>query len=163
MELQILDNTAAQYKDLKDYQFHGSLYTLAPAARTGLKPVGESNHQQVSILGPAIKVELDGQIILRTNLDDLNKQFPDHEGAKRRSGHIAWLGHGDRVAFRNIQITEFPPAANVAGVKAAGFKPLFDGKSLAGWKAGATPPANWTVADGILKHNGKPGAVTDLD
>ena len=30
MELQILDNTAPQYKDLKDYQFHGSLYTLAP-------------------------------------------------------------------------------------------------------------------------------------
>ncbi|MCF7734230.1 MAG: DUF1080 domain-containing protein [Akkermansiaceae bacterium] len=162
MELQILDNTAPKYKDLKDYQFHGSLYTLAPAATTGLKPVGEWNHQRVSILGPAIKVELNGKIILRTNLDDLNKKFPDHQGAKRRSGQIAWLGHGDRVAFRNIRIVEFPPAANVAGVKAAGFQPLFDGKSLAGWKTGDTPPSTWMAVDGIIKHNGKKGKINDL-
>jgi hypothetical protein len=157
-----LDNTADKYKDLKDYQFHGSLYTLAPAAKTGLKPVGEWNRQRVSVLGPALKVELNGQIILRTNLDDINQQFPAHEGAKRRSGHIAWLGHGDRVAFRNIQIMEFPPAANVAGVRAAGFTQIFDGKSLAGWKQGPSAPTNWTAINGILKHNGKKGDITDL-
>ena len=162
MELQILDNTADKYKDLKDYQFHGSLYTLAPAAKTGLKPVGEWNRQRVSVLGPALKVELNGQIILRTNLDDINQQFPAHEGAKRRSGHIAWLGHGDRVAFRNIQIMEFPPAANVAGVRAAGFTQIFDGKSLTGWKQGPSAPTNWTAINGILKHNGKKGDITDL-
>jgi hypothetical protein len=162
MELQILDNTAPQYKDLKDYQFHGSLYTLAPAAKTGLKPVGEWNHQRVSVIGPAILVELNGTIILRTNLDDLNKEFPDHVGAKRRSGHLAWLGHGDRVAFRNIQIAEIPPAANEAGVKAAGFTQLFDGKSLAGWKHGDAKPSNWSAANGILKHNGKQGEINDL-
>ena len=27
MEIQILDSTAPKYKDLKDYQFHGGLYT----------------------------------------------------------------------------------------------------------------------------------------
>ncbi|MCX6878982.1 MAG: DUF1080 domain-containing protein [Verrucomicrobia bacterium] len=162
MELQILDNSAPQYKDLKDYQFHGSLYTLAPAAKTGLKPVGEWNHQRVSVLGPAILVELNGTIILRCNLDDINRQFPEHQGAKRRSGHLAWLGHGDRVAFRNIQIAEVPPAANVEGVKAAGYTRIFDGSSLVGWKHGATPPGNWCAANGILKHNGKKGDLTDL-
>ncbi|MBN8460274.1 MAG: DUF1080 domain-containing protein [Verrucomicrobia bacterium] len=162
MELQILDNSDPKYKDLKDYQFHGSLYTLAPAAKTGLKPVGEWNRQRVSILGPAVKVELNGEIILRTNLDDINVKYPDHQGAKRRSGHIAFLGHGDAVAFRNIRITELPPAANVAGVKTAGFKLIFDGKSLAGWKTGPTPPTNWSVVDGLLKHNGQKGAITDL-
>ncbi len=162
MELQILDNTDPKYKDLKDYQFHGSLYTLAPAAKKGLKPVGEWNRERVSILGPTIKVELNGETILSTNLDDINKKFPDHQGAKRRSGQIAFLGHGDAVAFRNIRITEFPPAANVAGAKAAGFKPIFDGKTLAGWKTGSTPPTNWSVVDGIIKHNGQKGAITDL-
>jgi hypothetical protein len=162
MEIQILDHTAPQYKDLKPYQFHGSLYTLAPSSREGLKPVGEWNHERVTVRGPAIKVELNGKIILRADLDEINKQFPKHEGAKRRAGHIAWLGHGDRVAFRNILIREFPPAANEDSVKAAGFKPLFDGKSLAGWKTGATPPANWTVVDGILKHNGTKGPINDL-
>lgn len=162
MELQILDNTAPQYKDLKDYQFHGSLYTLAPAAKTGLKPVGEWNHQRVSVIGPAIMVELNGTIILRTNLDDINKQFPDHQGAKRRAGHLAWLGHGDRVAFRNIRIAEIAPAANEPQVKAGGFTQLFDGKSLAGWKHGTGNPDNWTAIQGILKHNGKKGDINDL-
>ena len=162
MELQILDNTAPQYKDLKDYQFHGSLYTLAPAAKTGLKPVGEWNHQRVSVIGPAILVDLNGTIILRANLDDINKQFPDHQGAKRRAGHLAWLGHGDRVAFRNIQIAEIAPAANEEQVKTAGFTQLFDGTSLTGWKHGSANPDNWSAANGILKHNGKKGDINDL-
>ncbi len=162
MELQILDNSDPKYKDLKDYQFHGSLYTLAPAAKTGLKPVGEWNRQRVSVIGPAILVELNGTILLRTNLDDLNKQFPEHQGAKRRAGHLAWLGHGDRVAFRNIQIAEIPPVANEAQVMAAGFTRMFDGKSLSGWKHGSGDLTNWSAANGILKHNGKKGDINDL-
>jgi hypothetical protein len=161
MELQILDNSAPQYKDLKDYQYHGSLYTLAAAARTGLKKAGEWNRQRVSVLGPAIHVELNGETILRANLDDLQKEHPDHAGVKRRSGHIAWLGHGDRVAFRNIQIAEVAPAANVAGVTEAGFVRLFDGTSLNGWKHTADTK-NWTVHNGILKHDGTTGPVNDL-
>jgi hypothetical protein len=162
MELQVLDNTAEKYKNLKDYQFHGSLYTLAPADRNApLKPVGEWNQQTVSVLGPAIKVDLNGQTILRANLDDLERNHPNHAGAKRRSGHIGFLGHGDRVAFRNIRITEVPPAAHEEGVKAAGFSPLIKGATLEGWKH--TPDTeNWFVHHGIVKHTGKKGPVNDL-
>ncbi len=160
MEIQVLDNTAEQYKDLKEYQFHGSLYTLAPAKKSGLKPVGEWNHQKVSVSNAGVVVELNGQIILRANLDDLSKRHPDHQGVKRRSGHIALLGHGDAVAFRNIQITETKPLANTEGVMAAGFTRLFNGKNLDGWKHGNSP--EWTVSDGILKHSGKRGEPADL-
>ena len=162
MEIQILDNTADKYKDLKDTQFNGSLYTLAPAKKSGLKPVGEWNHERVSVLGSVIIVDLNGEIILRTNLDDLSASNPKHEGVKRRSGHIAWLGHGDRVAFRNIQIAEIPPAANVDGVKAAGFTQIFDGKTLNGWKSLPETKDEWTASNGILKHSGKPDASSDL-
>ena len=41
MELQILDNSHERYAKLKDYQYHGSLYTLKAAKRGHLKPVGE--------------------------------------------------------------------------------------------------------------------------
>lgn len=161
MEIQILDSTHPKYADLKDYQFHGGLYTLAAAKQGVLKPVGEWNQQRVTVMGPSLKVELNGQIILRANFDDLAASHPEHQGVKRRAGHIAFLGHGDRVAFRNIQIGELPPVANEAGVKAAGFTRIFDGKSLQGWKH--TPDtANWTASHGILKHNGKPGAIKDL-
>jgi Domain of Unknown Function (DUF1080) len=160
MEIQVLDHTDPKYADLKDYQFHGSLYTLAAAKKSGLKPVGEWNHQRVSVLGSGIIVELNGETILRANLDALNESNPKHEGAKRRAGHIAWLGHGDRVSFKNIKILETPPAANVEGVMAAGFKSIFDGRTLTGWKNGGSQ--EWTVANGILKHSGKPGEPADL-
>lgn len=161
MELQILDSTALKYKDLKDYQFHGGLYTMAPAKQGLLKPVGEWNQERVTVMGPTLKEELNGEIILRANLDDMSIRFPDHQGVKRRAGHLAWLGHGDRVAFRKIRIAELPPVANDDGVKAAGFTKIFDGTTLTGWKH--TPETtNWTAAQGILKHNGKPGPINDL-
>jgi hypothetical protein len=162
LELQILDHTAPKYKDLKDSQFHGSLYTMAPAKKSGLKPVGQWNRQRVSVLGSVIIVELNGEIILRANLDDLSRLHPKHEGVKRRAGHIAWLGHGDRVAFRNIQITELPPAADMDGVKAAGFTQIFNGKTLAGWKHDPATTTEWIARDGILKHSGKLGEPRDL-
>jgi hypothetical protein len=162
MELQVLDSTHPKYKDLKDYQFHGGLYTLAAAKQGALKPVGEWNKQTVTVQGPALKVELNGQIILRANLDDLSKANPKHEGVKRRSGHIAFLGHGDRVGFRNIKIAEIPPAANEAGAAAAGFKKIFDGSTLTGWKHDPEKTTNWVAANGILKHTGQKGPINDL-
>jgi hypothetical protein len=161
MEIQILEDSHPKYKDLKDYQFHGSLYTLAPAKRGALKPPGEWNQQRVTVMGSALKVELNDQLILRANLDDLAERHPKHEGVKRRAGHIAFLGHGDRVSFRKIHIGELPPVANEESVKAAGFTRIFDGKSLAGWKH-APDTTNWHATHGILKHDGQPGAIKDL-
>ena len=160
MEIQILDNTDPKYTELKDYQFNGSLYTLAPAKKSGLKPLGEWNHQKVTVAGSGLIIELNGEIILRANLDDLSAKNPAHQGAKRRAGHIAWLGHGDRVSFKNIQILETPPPANVEGVMAAGFKRLHNGKNFEGWKHGNSP--EWTISNGILKHSGKPGVPAGL-
>ncbi len=160
MEVQILDNSDPKYKELKDYQFNGSLYTLAPAEKTGLKEVGEWNHERVIVAGAGLTVELNDAIILRVNLDDLATRHPEHAGVKRRAGHIAWLGHGDRVAFRDIRITETPPTANVEGVMAAGFTRLFTGRNLDGWKHGESK--EWTTLNGILKHSGLPGEPSDL-
>ncbi len=120
MELQILDNTAEKYQDLEDYQFHGSLYTLAPAKKEGLKPVGEWNSQTVTVMGPKLTVMLNGTTILEADLDALEKSHPDHRGVKRRAGSIAFLGHGDKVAFRDIRIAETAPAAEEPpGLRAA--------------------------------------------
>lgn len=160
MELQILDNSDPKYADLKETQFHGSLYTLAAAKRSGLKPTGEWNHQKVTVSGAGLTVELNGEIILRANLDDISARNPKHEGAKRRSGRIGWLGHGDAVAFKNIRIAEIAPTANVEGVMAAGFKRLFNGSDLDGWKHGSNP--EWKAINGIIKHTGLRGEPADL-
>jgi hypothetical protein len=161
MEIQILDSTAPKYADLKPYQLHGGLYTMAAARQGALKPAGEWNRQRVTVFGPALKVELNGDIILRANLDDLGALHPEHQGVRRRAGHIAWLGHGDKVAFRNIHIVELPPAANEEAVKAAGFTRIFDGRTLNGWKH-TRDTDNWKAVNGILRHDGKPGSTRDL-
>jgi hypothetical protein len=157
MEIQVLDNTAEKYKDLKEYQFHGSIYTLAPAKKSGLKPVGEWNHQQVIVNGSQVKVVLNGETILDVSLDELSKKDPKHEGVKRRAGHIAWLGHGDKVSYRNIKIMEIAPEWETP----EGFVSIFDGETLSGWKHDKEI-SNWTASGGILKHNGKAGPTTHL-
>ncbi|MES2475981.1 MAG: DUF1080 domain-containing protein [Verrucomicrobiota bacterium] len=160
MEIQILDNSDPKYSALKDHQFHGSLYTLAPAKKSGLKPVGSWNHEKITVSGSGLTVELNGEIILRANLDQVSVSHPEHHGAKRRAGHIALLGHGDRVAFRNLTVREIKPMANADGVKAAGFSRIFTNKNLDGWKHGNS--AEWTVSNAILKHTGRGGEPADL-
>lgn len=108
MELQILDNDAPVYSNLKVYQYHGSIYGVLPALRGYLKPVGEWNQQIVEAKGNKIKVTLNGQVILNADIGDAiqfgtaDKQ--DHPGLKNKTGHIGFLGHGDVVRFRNIRV-----------------------------------------------------------
>ncbi len=109
-ELQILDNTAEKYKELKPYQYHGSVYGIQPAKKEGLKPLGEWNSQEVTVQGRKIKIVLNGVTIVDCDLDEVTKNGTmdgaEHPGLKRATGHIGFLGHGDRVAFRNIRIKD---------------------------------------------------------
>ena len=110
MELQILDNDASVYKDLKVYQYHGSIYGTLPAKRGYLKRVGEWNNQEVIVQGPKIKVILNGTVILDADITDARKNGAadglKHPGLLRDSGHIGFLGHGSPLMFRNIRIKE---------------------------------------------------------
>jgi hypothetical protein len=161
MEIQVLDNTAEKYKNLKEYQFHGSIYTLAPAKKSGLKPLGEWNHQRVTVNGSKLQVILNGETILDVDLEELSKKDPKHEGVKRRAGHIAWLGHGDKVSYKNIQIADLAPTVNSEELKSTGFTPIFDGASLKGWKH-EPQTKNWSAFNGVLKHDGTPTPTKDL-
>ena len=106
MEVQILDDTAKRYQKLKDYQYHGSLYTLQAAKKGFLKPVGEWNHERIEVNGKSLRVILNDTEILKADLDELARNNHRHEGVKRREGRIALLGHGFAVAFRNMRIAE---------------------------------------------------------
>lgn len=107
-ELQILDNSASIYANLKPYQYHGSLYGIAAAERGHLNPVGEWNSQEVIINGDHYKVILNGQTILDINVKDVTEEGTadgkDHPGLKRNKGHIGFLGHGSVVKFRNVRL-----------------------------------------------------------
>ncbi|HON92951.1 MAG TPA: DUF1080 domain-containing protein [Sedimentisphaerales bacterium] len=108
MEIQILDDTAAQYATLQPYQYHGSIYGVVPAKRGHLKPVGEWNYEEVVAKGRQITVNLNGETIVDANIDKASTpetmDHRPHPGLKRDKGHIGFCGHGDYLEFRNIRI-----------------------------------------------------------
>lgn len=109
-ELQILDNRAKKFAELKEYQYHGSVYGIIPSRRGFLKPVGEWNKQTVIVNHPKIEIILNGTTILKGDYLEASKNGTldgrDHPGLERSTGHIGFLGHGDIVYFKNIRIKE---------------------------------------------------------
>ena len=105
-EVQVLDDTADMYKNLDPRQYNGSAYGMVPCHRGYLRPVGEWNFEEVTVKGPTIKVELNGTVILDTDLSKVTKYMANsaHPGKLRKSGSFGFAGHSDPVAFRNIQI-----------------------------------------------------------
>jgi hypothetical protein len=110
-ELQVIDDSNAEkkYGPLDPRQFHGSAYGMVAAHRGYQRPVGQWNFQEVTIKGSTIKVELNGTVILDTDLSKVTEYMANsaHPGKDRKSGHFGFAGHNDPVAFRNIQIKKF--------------------------------------------------------
>ena len=107
-ELQVLDNNAPQYSKLDARQYHGSAYGMAAAARGYQRPAGEWNFQEVTVVGSSIKVELNGSVILETDLSQIKEVMANtpHPGKDRTQGYFGFAGHSDPVEFRNIRIKE---------------------------------------------------------
>lgn len=109
-EVQVLDDGAPQYAALDPRQHHGSVYGML-AAQTGLlRPVGEWNFQEVTVVGSTIKVELNGHVILNGDLSEVTEFLANHPhpGKDRTSGAIGFAGHNDPVMFRNISVRTLP-------------------------------------------------------
>ena len=106
-ELQVLDSEHEKYRaGIDPRQCHGSAYGMAAAHRGYLRPAGQWNYQVVTVVGSKIEVELNGYVILRTDLSTVTDVLGDrpHPGKNLRSGHFGFAGHHDPVEFRNIHI-----------------------------------------------------------
>ena len=108
-ESQVLDNGAAQYKDLKDWQYHGSLYGVTAATASAQRPVGEWNQETIVMKGSKVRIELNGVVIVDVDLAEVAKDGKTQhgkpvDGLTRAKGHIGFCGHGDRVAYRAVRI-----------------------------------------------------------
>ncbi len=190
MEIQTLDHFHERYGDrLKPFQYHGSVYGVIPAATGALKPVGEWNEQEIRCEGRQITVRLNGAVILDANLNDVidHETLLAHPGMLREAGHVGFLGHNDWVAYRNIRVKELPKA-RIDNLAPEGFKALFNGRDLTGWRgvpgsppevarmsitewaekqvaADAVAATNWVVLDGAITHIGKEfhNLATEMD
>ena len=107
-ELQVLDSEHPKYAKLDPRQYHGSAYGMAAAYRGYLREAGEWNYQEVTVDGSKITVELNGNVILKTDLSEITEYMANspHPGKDLKSGHFGFAGHGDAVEFKDIRIME---------------------------------------------------------
>ena len=106
--LQVLDSEFPKYADIDPRQHHGSAYGMVPAHRGYLRPIGEWNFQQVTVIDSTLKVELNGYTILDADLSQVT-EFMDgkpHPGKDIKQGHFGFAGHSDPVMFRNVRVKQ---------------------------------------------------------
>jgi hypothetical protein len=108
MEIQILDDDAAQYASLKPAQYNGGIYYQSPAKAKAAKKPGEWNRYEVHAKGPHIRVVLNGVEVQNVNVEEFTKAEGNYTplAQRPRSGHVGMQSHGNQVDFRNIEIRE---------------------------------------------------------
>lgn len=107
-ELQVLaeDYETVHKTKLDPRQVHGSAYGITAAHRGFQRPPGEWNYQRVTVRGSRIEVELNGTLILDTDVATVKEYMANspHPGKDRAQGYFGFAGHGDPVAFRQVEV-----------------------------------------------------------
>ncbi|EDY16418.1 protein of unknown function DUF1080 [Chthoniobacter flavus Ellin428] len=118
-ECQVLDDNYEVNKEkivgkpqpIDPRQAHGSAYGMVAAARGYQHPIGDWNFEEVTVKGSTIKVELNGTVILDTDLSKVDMDnvmaHSKHPGKDRTSGFFGFAGHNDPVQFKNVFIKQF--------------------------------------------------------
>jgi hypothetical protein len=145
----------------------GALYDLVPVKKNLSKPVGEWNRARITCDRSLVRVEINGQVVSETDLDQwpVGGKRPDGTSTKfnypmkprARSGFIGLQDHGQPVWFKNIKIKP---------LHEEGFQSLFDGRSLDAWTARtaqgkpvALDKSSFGVTDDFaIECNGEEGA-----
>ena len=112
IELQLLDETAEKYKELREDQYTGSIYYhAAPITKPKLNPPGEWNSCEVICIGDQLTVKINSVIVNEVNLaqrrDQTSKPAKSTTLAHRPPlGHLALQSHPSSVDFRNLVLKD---------------------------------------------------------
>lgn len=99
IEVQILDDNAERYKELKAYQYSGSLYAIVAAEPRVSKPAGDWNTMTIRCEGTKYEIHHNGQQVIKSD----ETAAPDL--AKRLTkGYLGLQNHNEEVRFRNVVI-----------------------------------------------------------
>lgn len=158
VEVQILTD-----RNTENYTSHGDIFGIQGAAMTPFpphpngwmrslpqarraNPTGEWNHYRLE--------SRDGTLTLAVNGETVTRAYH----CNPRQGYICLETEGGVIDFRNIRIKELPssnPPAAVTAQAAQGFRSLFNGVDLRGWKDAPGNRGHWQVKDWVLAYDGK--------
>jgi hypothetical protein len=115
MEIQILDDYAEKFSNLKPWQFSGAVYGIVPPKRGFLKEAGEWNTMEIHCEGREIRITLNDEVVVDANLDDHLPPMDGYErpGAERADGRLSFCGHGARIEYRNLRVKELSEEASL--------------------------------------------------
>lgn len=99
VEIQILDDADPRYAKLKDYQYSGSVYAIAPAKQRVSLPAGSWNTLEINCLDSRYKITHNGTVII----DADEAEFPELKNRESK-GYLGLQNHSEHVWFRNVRI-----------------------------------------------------------
>jgi hypothetical protein len=104
MEIQVLDDYAPEYANLRSTQYTGSIYDIQPPAEKASKKANQWQKMTIQCIGSNVQVELNGRKIISANLNEHLDKLEKHPGLARTEGFIGLQNHGSRIEYRNIKI-----------------------------------------------------------
>jgi hypothetical protein len=99
IEVQVLDDKAERYANIKPYQFTGSLYAIAPAMSHVGKDAGQWNTLEINCRGTKYHVLHNGTLIVAAD----ETTFPELKG-RLTKGFLGLQNHSEEVWYRNLRI-----------------------------------------------------------
>ena len=103
LEVQVLDDADKRYKDLKPYQYCGSLYAIEAASPHVGRPAGRWNSLEIDCRGADYRIVHNGV----TGIDAKGEATPELK-ERLLSGYLGLQNHSEEVWFRNLRIAEAP-------------------------------------------------------
>jgi hypothetical protein len=107
----------------------------------------EWNHYRVEANDGRITLAVNGHVV-----SGLSKCNP-------RKGYLALESEGSECHFKNLRIKELPstnPKSDEIAKEDEGFRSIFTGLDLTGWKVPEAQKGQWTVGDGVLRSDKQP-------
>jgi len=164
IEVQILDGL-----ETEDYTSDGDVFSIHGAkmkpdrphphgwerclpSEKRAKPAGQWNHYRVECNDGSLKLAVNGKVV------------SGGSQIRPRKGYICLESEGGECHFRNIRIKELPstnPKPEEAAPLDVGFKSLYTGLDLTGWKADAAQKEHWKPKDWTLVYDGKAGGSAE--
>jgi hypothetical protein len=101
VEVQLLDDAAERYAQIKPEQFAASIYAVVPASTHVSRPAGQWNTLAIDCQGTTYRVTHNGIVVVDADAT----KFPELEERETR-GFLGLQDHREPVWFRSIRIRE---------------------------------------------------------
>ncbi len=107
MEIQLIDEGAEMYADLKGWQRTGALYHVQEPTVDAFTAAGAWQTIRMRAEGRQLTIWLNGTKIVEADLDAYPDRDHEHPGLKRSTGYIGLQNYGGRdIQFQNVRLRE---------------------------------------------------------